>query len=191
MTQVAFREHLIAIVPKLRIQALAPTRERAAAEDLVQDTICNALSAQHTFAFETNLAAWMYRILRNRFLTDLQKRRVAIGIDALLIDTPFASAPYESRLELTELAAAIDRLPVDLREALVMVVVHELSYKALAEATDCAVGTAKSRVFRARRQLEAWLVRDRRETGLSEATRTTTRTLRIGRDTETALRLRR
>ena len=50
------------------------------------------------------------------------------------------------------------RLPADQREALVMVVVHGMSYEALAEATGCAVGTAKSRVFRARRQLEAWLM---------------------------------
>jgi RNA polymerase sigma-70 factor, ECF subfamily len=50
------------------------------------------------------------------------------------------------------------RLPRDQREALVMVVVHGMSYEALAEATGCAVGTAKSRVFRARRQLETWLL---------------------------------
>jgi RNA polymerase sigma-70 factor (ECF subfamily) len=50
------------------------------------------------------------------------------------------------------------RLPADQREALVMVVVHGMSYEALAEATGCAVGTAKSRVFRARRQLESWLL---------------------------------
>ena len=63
------------------------------------------------------------------------------------------------------------RLPPDQREALVMVVVHGMSYEALAEATGCAVGTAKSRVFRARRQLEAWLLgetpeRERRRPGV-------------------------
>ncbi len=52
----------------------------------------------------------------------------------------------------------MDRLPADQREALVMVVVHGMSYEALAVATGCAVGTAKSRVFRARRQLEIWLL---------------------------------
>ena len=55
------------------------------------------------------------------------------------------------------------RLPADQREALVMVVVHGMSYEDLAEATGCAVGTAKSRVFRARRQLEAWLMGETRE----------------------------
>ena len=55
------------------------------------------------------------------------------------------------------------RLPPDQREALVMVVVHGMSYEALAEATGCAVGHAKSRVFRARRQLETWLLGERPE----------------------------
>lgn len=54
----------------------------------------------------------------------------------------------------------MNRLPSDQREALVMVVLHGMSYEELAEATGCAVGTAKSRVFRARRQLHAWLVGD-------------------------------
>jgi RNA polymerase sigma-70 factor (ECF subfamily) len=58
----------------------------------------------------------------------------------------------------------MDRLPADQREALVMVVIHGMSYEALAEATGCAVGTAKSRVFRARRQLEGWLLGDTKET---------------------------
>jgi RNA polymerase sigma-70 factor (ECF subfamily) len=55
------------------------------------------------------------------------------------------------------------KLPADQREALVMVVVHGMSYEALANATGCAVGTAKSRVFRARRQLEAWLMGEKPE----------------------------
>ena len=55
------------------------------------------------------------------------------------------------------------RLPSDQREALLMVVVHGMSYEALAEATGCAVGTAKSRVFRARRQLETWLLGENKD----------------------------
>ena len=72
-------------------------------------------------------------------------------------------AAHEDRLALKELGAAMTKLPADQREALVMVVVHGMSYEALAQATGCAVGTAKSRVFRARRQLEAWLMGDTKE----------------------------
>ena len=58
---------------------------------------------------------------------------------------------------LKELSQVLGRLPADQREALFMVVLEGLSYEEVAEASGCAVGTAKSRVFRARRQLQTWL----------------------------------
>jgi len=155
-----FHEQIVGILPKLRVQALALTRNRAAAEDLVQDAVCNALSAQESFIPGTNFAAWMHRILRNRFISNLRKRRDTTDIDDVPASTFATEAPHEDRLALKELAHAMTRLPTDQREALVMVVVHGMSYEALAESTGCAVGTAKSRVFRARRQLEAWLLGD-------------------------------
>jgi RNA polymerase sigma-70 factor, ECF subfamily len=155
-----FHNQVIAILPKLRVQALSLTRNRAAAEDLVQDAVCNALAAQDSFIPGTNFSAWMHRILRNRFISDLRKRRDTTDID----DVPaasFATNPtHEDNLALKDLSMALSRLPADQREALVMVVVQGMSYEALAEATGCAVGTAKSRVFRARRQLEAWMTGD-------------------------------
>ncbi|HTW27328.1 MAG TPA: sigma-70 family RNA polymerase sigma factor [Acetobacteraceae bacterium] len=155
-----FHDQVIAILPKLRVQALALTRNRAAAEDLVQDAVCNALSAQDSFIPGTNFAAWMHRILRNRFISNLRRRRDTADIE----DVPasaFATEPsHENRLALKELSRAMTALPADQREALLMVVVYGMSYEALAESTGCAVGTAKSRVFRARRQLESWLMGD-------------------------------
>ncbi len=157
---VTFHDQVISILPKLRVQALALTRNRAAAEDLVQDAVCNALSAQESFIPGTNFAAWMHRILRNRFISNLRKRRDTTDIDDVPSSVFATDASHEDRLALKELGAAMTRLPTDQREALVMVVVHGMSYEALAEATGCAVGTAKSRVFRARRQLESWLMGD-------------------------------
>ena len=158
-----FHDQIIAILPKLRIQALALTRNRAAAEDLVQDAVCNALSAQQSFIPGTNFPAWMHRILRNRFISNLRKRRDTTDIDDVPSSVFATEAPHEDRLALKELAQAMTRLPADQREALVMVVVHGMSYEALAESTGCAVGTAKSRVFRARRQLESWLLGETKE----------------------------
>lgn len=175
-----FHDQVIAILPKLRIQALALTRNRSAAEDLVQDSVCNALSAHASFIPGTNFPAWMHRILRNRFISNLRKRRDTTDID----DVPpafFATeAAHEDRLALKELGRAMTRLPDDQREALVMVVVHGMSYEALAEATGCAVGTAKSRVFRARRQLEAWLLGETSEPGKPRIGPKPTRLLEIG-----------
>ncbi len=155
-----FHQQVIDILPKLRVQALALTRNRAAAEDLVQDAVCNALSAQDSFIPGTNFAAWMHRILRNRFISNIRKRRDTTDIEDVPASTFASAAPHEDRLVLKELSSAMSRLPSDQREALVMVVIHGMSYEALAEATGCAIGTAKSRVFRARRQLETWLVGD-------------------------------
>ena len=154
----SFHGQVITILPKLRVQALALTRNRAAAEDLVQDAVCNALSAQASFIPGTNFAAWMHRILRNRFISNLRKRRDTTDIDDVPSSVFATEAPHEDRLALKDLGKAMTRLPADQREALIMVVVQGMSYEALAESTGCAVGTAKSRVFRARRQLEAWLM---------------------------------
>ncbi len=153
-----FHSQIVSILPKLRVQALALTRNRASAEDLVQDAVCNALSAQESFIPGTNFAAWMHRILRNRFISNLRKRRDTTDIDDVPASVFATEAAHEDRLALKELAQAMTRLPPDQREALVMVVVHGMSYEMLAESTGCAVGTAKSRVFRARRQLETWLL---------------------------------
>ena len=161
----SFHDQVIAILPKLRVQALALTRHRASAEDLVQDAVCNALSAQDSFIPGTNFAAWMHRILRNRFISNLRKRRDTTDIDDVPASVFATNAAHEDRLALKELGVAMNRLPADQREALVMVVVHGMSYEALADATGCAVGTAKSRVFRARRHLEGWLMGDKPERG--------------------------
>ena len=153
-----FHADLIAVLPKLRIQALALTRNRAAADDLVQDAAMNALAAQDSFTPGTNFGAWMHRILRNRFISTLRKQRETTDID----DAPPASlavqAGHEDRLALQELQRALVALPAIQREALFLVVLQGMSYEEVAEATGSAVGTAKSRVFRARRHLAARLL---------------------------------
>ncbi|GAN63955.1 sigma-70 family RNA polymerase sigma factor [Acetobacter indonesiensis] len=154
----SFHDQVIAILPKLRVQALALTRNRAAAEDLVQDAVCNALSAQDSFAPGTNFPAWMHRILRNRFISDLRKKRETTDIDDMPASFLSTNAAHEDRIVLKDLDAALARLPDDQREALVLGVLEGMSYQELADVAGCAVGTAKSRVFRARRQLEAWMI---------------------------------
>ena len=176
----SFHDQVISILPKLRIQALALTRNRSAAEDLVQDAVCNALSAHASFIPGTNFPAWMHRILRNRFISNLRKRRDTTDIDDVPQSVFATEAAHEDRLALKELGRAMTRLPADRREALLMVVVHGMSYEALAEATGCAVGTAKSRVFRARRQLEAWLLGETDAKGKDRVGTRATRLLEVG-----------
>ncbi|MGG5817797.1 sigma-70 family RNA polymerase sigma factor [Falsiroseomonas sp. HW251] len=152
-----FDSQLIALLPRLRIQALALTRNPSAASDLVQDAIFNALAARDSFTLGTNFPAWMHRILRNRFISDTRKRRPSSDLDAVpeaLLATP---AAHEDMLVLKELHVALGRLPAVQRETLFMIVLHGMSYEQVAAMTGCAVGTAKSRVFRARQQLQLWL----------------------------------
>ena len=102
----------------------------------------------------------MHRILRNRFISNLRKRRDTTDIDDVPAHTFATEAPHEDRLALKELGKAMTRLPADQREALLMVVIHGMSYEDLAQATGCAVGTAKAACSAPRRQLETWLLGD-------------------------------
>ena len=177
-----FHGQLVALLPKLRVQALALTRNRAAADDLVQDAVANALAAQTSFTPGTNFAAWMHRILRNRFISTLRKQRETTDIDDLPMSAIAVNAPHEDRMVLKELGHSLNRLPADQREALFMVVLQGLSYEEVAQATGCAVGTAKSRVFRARRQLQTWLMGEERQGVQPPARVERTDTIAIGED---------
>lgn len=159
-----FHDQVIAIIPKLRVQAFALTRSRSTADDLVQDAVCSALAAQGSFEQGTNFPAWMHRILRNRFISNVRKRRIMVDMDDVPESAIATKPQHEERLHLKDLDNAIGRLPANHREALVMQAIQGMSYEAIAEATGSAVGTAKNRVFRARRQLEIWLAGEVLET---------------------------
>ena len=101
-----FHKQLVALLPKLRVQALALTRNRAAAEDLVQDAVANALAAQDSFSPGTNFAAWMHRILRNRFISTLRKQRETTDIEDLPASAFAVSGAHDDRMVLKELSRA-------------------------------------------------------------------------------------
>jgi RNA polymerase sigma-70 factor (ECF subfamily) len=154
----SFHDELVALLPKLRVQALSLTRNRTEADDLVQAAITNALAAQNSFTPGTHLGAWVYRIMRNRFISDRRRRRETVEMDDAPADAFARRGNQEDSIALGELRREMARLPEDQRIALVMVAVQGMSYEEVAEATGCAVGTAKCRVFRARRALEAKLM---------------------------------
>jgi RNA polymerase sigma-70 factor (ECF subfamily) len=154
----SFNDGLIALLPRLRVQALALTRNRPDADDLVQAAVTRALAAKAHFTPGTNLGAWVYRILRNQFLSDRRRARETVGIEDAPSASLAVSASQEGHIALQELRRHLGRLSPDHRTALVMVSVEGLSYQQVADAMGCPVGTAKCRVFRARRQLEAWLL---------------------------------
>ena len=154
----SFHEQLVALLPRLRVQAVSMTRNRADADDLVQAAVSNALAAQHSFTPGTNFGAWMFRILRNRFLSDIRRRRDTCDMENAPAEALARPAAQEDSLALRELRRRLADLPEDHRTALMLVTVQGMSYEEAAQVMNCAVGTAKCRVFRARRQLEAWLM---------------------------------
>jgi RNA polymerase sigma-70 factor (ECF subfamily) len=150
-----FHDQLIAFLPKMRVWALALTRNRAAADDLIQDVAAKALAAQQCFIPGTNFSAWVHRIMINHFISSVRTRREFTDMDNVP-DLPVA-ASHEDRTALRELGWAVERLPPDQRQALFMIVLEEKSYEDAAEATGCAIGTLKSRVHRARLQLREFM----------------------------------
>ncbi len=152
-----FRDDIVAVLPKLRLQALAMTRNRADAEDLVQDSVTNALAAEASFQPGTHFNAWMHRIVRNRFITTVRRRRPTVDLDDAPAGALSRPAGQVHAVMLTQVAAAMDRLPEEGRRALEMLALDGMTYEEISEATGFAIGTGKSRVFRARRLMEAWI----------------------------------
>ncbi len=153
-----FSDSLLQLIPRLRMHALTLTRSHSAADDLVQDTIVSALAARANFVAGTNLTAWAHTILRNRFISTVRRKREMVDLETAPEAAFMTAAPQEDRLVLKELAGALARLVPEQREALIMAVVLGMSYEAIAATINCAEGTAKSKVFRARRNLAAMLL---------------------------------
>lgn len=148
------RREIIALLPDLRGFARFLVRDRAMADDVVQDTLVRALGALHQFEPGTNLKAWLFTILRNQFYEQARRRkREVAAMDARFTGEEGASPQQLARAELHELQALIWRLPPLLREALILVGAQELSHDEAAAICQVPVGTMKARLSRARAAL--------------------------------------
>jgi len=153
-----FSQDIIDNLPNLRGYSHILARDHALAEDLVQDTIVRALTYRAQFQPGTNLRGWLTIILRNRYFNQLRScgHRAEVHMD-LERASGGGSGGQEESLELRDLKRALVKLPQAQREAVTLVGAGGLSYEEAAKVTDCAVGTVKSRVSRARVQLQALL----------------------------------
>jgi RNA polymerase sigma-70 factor (ECF subfamily) len=142
------------------------TQDRTEAEDLVQETYAKALRGFGSFQAGTNFRAWMYRILRNTFLTSRSglKASASVALDAE--DAPELSAGPETpetillgRAQEKMLQSAMEELSLPFREILLLCEVEEMSYQEIAEALSIPPGTVMSRLSRARRALREILQR--------------------------------
>ena len=121
-------------------------------------TLLRALANIDSFQPGSNLPAWLFTILRNLFRSDYRKRRREVeDADGNYAKTLKTQPTQGAHLEFEEFRAALDKLPQDQREALILVGASGFSYEEAAQICGCAVGTIKSRVNRARSRLAAIL----------------------------------
>lgn len=151
----SFKRDLLATLPSLRAFAFSLAGRHDKADDLVQDTIMKAWAKQDSFELGTNIKAWLFTILRNEFYSQMRKRgREIQDSDGLFTERMSVHPSQYGHMDLTDFKAALDQLPSDQREAVILIGASGFSYEEAAEICDCAVGTMKSRVSRARTRLQ-------------------------------------
>lgn len=152
------KEALIAELPSLRAFAISLCGDPDRADDLVQETIMKAWAAFASFTEGTSLRAWLFTILRNTFFSHRRKhRREVQDVDGIAASHLVAQPGQLPHLDLADFRTALERLPPDQREALILIGASGFSYEEAAEICGCAVGTVKSRVSRARDRLSEML----------------------------------
>jgi RNA polymerase sigma-70 factor (ECF subfamily) len=159
--QPSVQDVMLAAIPGLRAFAMSLSGKLDRADDLVQETLVRAMANIQSFTPGTNMSAWLCTILRNQFRSEYRKRRREVeDADGGHRDSLKSAPEQHGRLEFKELFAALAELPLEQREALLLVGASGFSYDEAAAICDTAVGTIKSRVNRARILLAGLLKRD-------------------------------
>ncbi|AKM08925.1 sigma-70 family RNA polymerase sigma factor [Croceicoccus naphthovorans] len=153
-----FKKELTAVIPHLRAFARGLCGRPDLADDLVQEALMKAWAAQERFQPGTSMRAWTFVILRNAYLTDMRRNRFRADYDETVAERILtAPAGQEGPIHLSDMHRALLTLPPERREALLLVGAGGFSYEEAAEICNCAVGTIKSRVGRARAALNSML----------------------------------
>ena len=147
-------KELLLLRPALMAFARSFVRTPNDAEDLVQETITRALTYRHQFSAGTKLKSWLFTIMRNTFYTRVKVLgREAPGVEENVSGDTAMAATQETAARAKEVQRALQKLPPHYREVLTLVAILGESYESAAEICDCAVGTVKSRLNRARHQI--------------------------------------
>ena len=150
----AVRQEILATIPGLRAFAISLCGNADRADDLVQEALLRALANIHSFEPGTNMAAWLFTILRNHFRSEYRKRRREVeDADGRYAEGLTSQPEQHGHVEFAEFRTALGKLPDEQREALILVGASGFSYEEAAKICDCAIGTVKSRVNRARTRL--------------------------------------
>lgn len=164
-----FKQALVEVLPALRAFARSLCRNATEADDLVQETMLKAWAARNSYIEESNFKAWTFRILRNALYSNWRKNSRLTQLDDTIYEkTAKATDNAETALELAEVSEAIQELPLEQREALILIAAGGFNYEEVAAIAGVAVGTVKSRVSRGRSNLIVLMEkRSRRGTSVS------------------------
>lgn len=149
-------EDIVMHVPELRRYARQLTRDNVQADDLLQETLTRALGKLDLYDPSGSFKGWLCTIMKNLFLDDRRRRQkwpTSSFVEQEHGNARFAKPEQVDRLVLKELKGAIGRLPEAQREVLMGVVANGWSYEEAAERLGIAIGTVRSRLFRARSAL--------------------------------------
>ena len=150
-------ERLVELIPRLRRYARALVGDRAAADDLVQDTLERAWSKLHLYRRGTDLRAWLFTVMHN---VHVNKVRATRATDPLEDEMPELAqrASQGDSLMVRDLDRSISRLPAEQRSVLLLVTLEDMSYDEVARTLGIPIGTVMSRLSRAREKLRAMML---------------------------------
>lgn len=149
-----FRDQLVAVIPSLRSFARGLCGWRDMADDLVQEAMMRGWAARASFTPGTNFRGWMFMILRNQFYTAIRRDKRMTTWDPEVAERVLVEAPaQQDAINVADVAKALQKLPPEQREVLLLIGANGASYEEAAEVIGCAIGTIKSRLARGRKSL--------------------------------------
>lgn len=150
-----FHRRLEEQIPRLRRYARALTRDASRADDLVQDTLLRALAKQHLWEEGTNLRAWLFTLMHNQHVNDVRRSsRDGGNIDVNeMASVLVANTDPTGSRQLRELERALGLLPLEQREAILLVGLEGMRYDEAAAVAGVPIGTVRSRLSRGREAL--------------------------------------
>ena len=150
-------ERLVELIPRLRRYARALVGDRAAADDLVQDTLERAWAKLHLYRRGTDLRAWLFTVMHNVHVNKVRATRVTDTLEDELPELGQRASQGDALL-VRDLDRAIARLPSEQRAVLLLVTLEEMSYEEVARALGIPIGTVMSRLSRAREKLRMMML---------------------------------
>jgi RNA polymerase sigma-70 factor (ECF subfamily) len=142
-------------IPCLRRYALKLTRDQAAAEELVQESLLRGLAKRHLWQEGTNLRAWLCTILHHQHVNQIRRAvREGVAVELSDVEEKLTRAPSQDHgLQLRDMDRALKNLPEGQRAAVLLIGLEGLGYEKAAQAVGVPVGTLRSRLSRGRQQL--------------------------------------